>query len=150
MSDFSNSLHFICSNNYVFLRKSKSGSYALEVWLFFFWNPFFFKSVILLRNCVIFYKKRRFCGFFRSFFIFIKLFNIYWKINIILSLPLFSTLKNEENGRPKNCYTTNRKHCENYWPVTVSTAQGSERSKLRKLWTPKILTCIEISYSFGE
>ena len=24
---------------------------------------------------------------------------------------MFSTLKNEENGLPKNCYTTNRKHC---------------------------------------
>ena len=34
--------------------------------------------------------------------------------------------------------------------VEVSTAQGSERSKLRKLRTPKILTHIEISYSFGE
>ena len=111
MSDFSNSLHFVCSNNYVFLIKSKSGSYALEVWLFFFWNPFFFKSVILLRNYVIFYEKRQFCGFFRFLFIFIKLFNIYWKINIILLLPLFSTLKKGENGLPKNCWTTNRKHC---------------------------------------
>ena len=72
---------------------------------------FFFKSVILLRNYVIFYKKRQFCGFFRFFFIFIKLFNIYWTINIILLLPLFSILKKEENGLPKNCYTTNRKHC---------------------------------------
>ena len=72
---------------------------------------FFFKPVILLRNYVIFHKKLQFCGFFRSFFIFIKLFNIYWKITIILLSPLFSTLKNEENGLPKNCYTTNRKHC---------------------------------------
>ena len=29
----------------------------------------------------------------------------------MLLLPLFSTLKNEENGPPKNCYTTNRKYC---------------------------------------
>ena len=30
---------------------------------------------------------------------------------MILLLPLFFTLKNEENGLSKNCYTKNRKHC---------------------------------------
>ena len=71
---------------------------------------FFLNRSYCWETKLFFYKKRQFCGFFRSFFIFIKLFNIYWKINIILLLPLFFTLKNEKNGLPKNCYTTNRKH----------------------------------------
>ena len=110
MSDFSNSLHFACSNNYVFLRKSKSGSYALKVWLFFFWNPFFLNRSYYWESTLFFIKNGNFADFLGLFFIFIKLFNIYWKINTILLLPLLPTLKNEENGLPKNCYTTNRKH----------------------------------------
>ena len=111
----------------------------------------FFKSVILLRNYVIFYEKRQFCGFFRSFFIFIKLFNIYWKINIILLLTLFSTLKSEENGLPKNCYTTNRKHCatvqvwgvvEPQW-ILKGWASSVDLSRVNKETSKIFLFCIK-------
>ena len=84
-----------------------------------------------------------FADFLGFFFIFIKLSNIYWKINIILLLPLFSTLKNEENGLPKNCYTTNRKHCatiqvwgvvEPQWTVRgwASSVDGSRVNYITK------------------
>ena len=48
-------------------EKAKAVHMPLECDYSSFEIRFFFKSVILLRNYVIFYKKRQFCGFFRSF-----------------------------------------------------------------------------------
>ena len=54
---------------------------------------------------------------------------------------MFSALKNEENGLPKNCYTTNRKDCatlqvwgavEPQW-IIRGWASSVDRSRVKEL-----------------